>query len=116
MNKFTLILLTGCLLHFSGFSQTQEKLAIAPRENTVKFIRFYPNPATTLINFDFQQGYDRSYSFQIYNFLGKKVYEIKNVSVANQVSLGDFNRGVYIFQLRDKSGKVLESGKFQVSK
>ncbi len=104
------------MTHFSGV-QAQEKGPLASTgENNVKFIKFYPNPATTVINFEFQHGYDRSYSFQIYNFLGKKVYEIKNVSVANQVLLDNFNRGVYIFQLRDKSGKILESGKFQVSK
>lgn len=113
VNKFTLLLLIGCILHFSG-AQAQEKSPM--RDGTVKFIKFYPNPATTLINFEFQQGYDRSYSFEIYNFLGKKVYEIKNVSATNQVLLDNFNRGVYIFQLRDKSGKILEAGKFQVSK
>ena len=28
----------------------------------------------------------------------------------------DFYRGIYIFQLKDKNGKVVDSGKFQVSK
>jgi hypothetical protein len=32
------------------------------------------------------------------------------------VNLSDFIRGVYIFQLRDQNGKVVDSGKFQVSK
>ncbi len=116
VKKFTLLLLIGSLVHFSGV-QAQEKGPLVPtRDGTVKFIKFYPNPATTTINFEFQHGYDRSYSFEIYNFLGKKVYEIKNVSATNQVALDNFNRGVYIFQLRDKFGKILESGKFQVSK
>jgi len=115
VKKFTLFLLLGCAVHFSGWAQAREG-RLASMESTVKFIKFYPNPATTVINFDFQQGYDRSYSFEIYNFFGKKVYEIKNVASANQVSLDNFNRGVYIFQLRDKTGKILESGKFQVSK
>lgn len=117
MKKFTLIVLLGFLMHFSGFSQ--EKLGIVPisaKEFTVKIIKFYPNPATTVINFEFQRGYDKSYNFHIYNLLGKKVLEINNVSQTNQVNLNDFNRGVYIFQLRDKSGKIIESGKFQVSK
>lgn len=113
----TLIFLLGFVLHFSGYSQ--EKFAVVPasaKDFTIKLIKFYPNPATTVINFEFQKGYDRSYNFQIYNFLGKKVLELNNVSVNNQVNLNDFNRGVYIFQLRDKTGRIIESGKFQVSK
>ena len=114
VRNFTLIFLAGCLLHFSGFGQ--EKYFPAPKEPAVKILKFYPNPATTFINFEFQKSYDRYYTLYIYNFLGKKVFEITNVSVANQVNLTDFTRGVYIFQLRDKAGKIIESGKFQVSK
>lgn len=79
-------------------------------------IKFYPNPATSLINFDFQNGYDKNYSFQIFSFLGKKVFELNNVTPKNIVNLNDFYRGIYIFQLRDRNGKVIDSGKFQVSK
>ena len=113
VKKFTFILLIGLALSVSGYSQDR---TIASNQSFIKLIKFYPNPATTIINFEFQKGYDKSLSFQIFNFLGKKVFELKNVSPNNQVNLTDFTRGVYIFQLRDNSGKVLESGKFQVSK
>lgn len=114
VKNFTLIILLGFTMHFSGFGQ--EKFPVVSAKEVVKIIKFYPNPATTTINFEFQRDYDRSYQFQIYSFLGRKVFEITNVSVNNQVNLNDFNRGVYIFQLRDKTGKIIESGKFQVSK
>ena len=94
----------------------QDGVPVSTREPMAKLIRFYPNPATTIINFEFQKGYDKTYSFQIYNLLGRKVYELKNVATNNQVNLTDFTRGVYIFQLRDNIGRVIESGKFQVSK
>jgi len=81
-----------------------------------RIIKFYPNPATSLINFDFQNGYDKNYTFQIFSFLGKKVFELNNVTPKNIVNLNDFYRGIYIFQLRDRNGKVIDSGKFQVSK
>lgn len=79
-------------------------------------IKFYPNPATSIINFDFQKDYDRSYSFQIYSFVGKKVFELNNLAPKTIVNLNDFYRGIYIFQLRDRNGKVVDSGKFQVSR
>lgn len=79
-------------------------------------LKFYPNPATTFINFEFQKKFDRTYNLVIYNFLGKKVVEVSALNTTNQIDLSDFTRGVYIFQLRDKNGRVIESGKFHVSK
>lgn len=114
MKNFTFIIFLGILLHFSGFGQ--EKYIYATKEPEVKILKFYPNPATTFINFDFQKSYDKSYNLVFFNFLGKKVLEISSLSLNNHLSLSDFTRGVYIFQLRDKNGKIIESGKFQVSK
>lgn len=81
-----------------------------------RIIKFYPNPATSIINFDFASGYDKNYNFQIFSFVGKKVFELNNLSPKTIVNLNDFYRGIYIFQLRDRNGKVIDSGKFQVSK
>ena len=81
-----------------------------------KVLRFYPNPAISNINFEFQKTIDRGYTLQIYNFVGKKVSEISSLTQKTNVSLTEFYRGVYIFQLRDKSGRIVESGKFQVAK
>ena len=80
-------------------------------------VRFYPNPATSIITFeDFSKKYDKNYTIQLFNFLGRKVYEFSLADQKNVVSLSDFFRGIYIFQLRDPSGKIVESGKFQVNK
>ena len=80
-------------------------------------VHFYPNPATSIITFDdFSKKYDKSYTIQLFNFLGRKVYEFSLADQKNVVILSDFFRGIYIFQLRDASGKIVESGKFQVNK
>ena len=113
VRNFTLTFLLVFLLHFSGLAQ--ERFAIGAKEALpVKIVKFYPNPATTNITFELPKG--SSYTLQIYNFMGKKVYELKNTATSNFINLSDFNRGVYIFQLRDTNGKIVESGKFQVSK
>lgn len=103
------------LLLVSVQVKSQDRL-VSTSNAPVKIIKFYPNPATSVINFDFQKGYDKSYSFLIFNFLGKKVYEANNLAPKTTVNLNDFYRGIYIFQLRDKNGRVIDSGKFQVSK
>lgn len=82
----------------------------------VKIVRSYPNPATTVVNFEFNRALDKTYSLQIYNFIGKKVADIPVNSERITVSLDSYFRGLYIYQLRDRSGKIVESGKFQVIK
>ena len=84
--------------------------------DAIKTVKYYPNPAVSYINFEFEKNYDNSYSLLIFNFIGKKITELKVTDPKMTVSLTDFYRGVYIFQLRDKQGNIVESGKFQVVK
>ncbi|MBC7720920.1 MAG: T9SS type A sorting domain-containing protein [Pedobacter sp.] len=84
-------------------------------EVMVKIIRFYPNPATSVINFEFE-AVDKSYTFQIYNFLGKKMADEPIANNKLSYNLENYYRGLYIFQVRDKGGNIVESGKFQVVK
>ena len=48
--------------------------------------------------------------------MGKKVYQLVPTTPRINLSLDNFYRGVYIYQLRDKSGKIIDSGRFQVVK
>ncbi len=96
-------------------SQLKSQTSNTSRDLAIRTIKFYPNPAVSQITFDFDQNTDKSYSFQIYNFVGKKVFESPSVSSKTIVNVSDFYRGVYIFQLKDKTGKMIDSGKFQVS-
>jgi hypothetical protein len=110
--KIFYALSTILLLSFTAKSQDRNP----GQEPASPVVKFYPNPATSMITFDFQSGYDKSMNLQIFNFIGKKVQEINNVTPKTTVNLNDFYRGIYIFQLKDKNGKVIDSGKFQVSK
>ena len=84
-------------------------------EGIIKVSRFYPNPATTVIYFEFKNT-DASYTLQIYNFLGKKLISQQVNSSKISISLDNFYRGLYVYQLRDASGNIEESGKFQILK
>jgi hypothetical protein len=85
-------------------------------DDPIKITRFYPNPATTVINFEFPKEVDKTYSIQLYNFMGKKLIDVPVTDSKLTFSLDSFYRGLYIFQLRDKTGNIVESGKFQVVK
>lgn len=85
----------------------------------VKIVKCYPNPAVSFINFELSSSdiTSKNYSLQVYSFTGKKMYEsnISNLKITLTFT-NDFYRGIYVYQLRDKSGRILETGKFQVVK
>ncbi|TAH11323.1 MAG: T9SS C-terminal target domain-containing protein [Sphingobacteriia bacterium] len=80
-----------------------------------KVQKFYPNPATQFINFEFDKTVDKSYTLEIYNFIGRKMSSTVVTEIKMTVYFNDaYYKGLYIFQLRDRSGRIIESGKFQV--
>jgi len=81
-----------------------------------KIIKFYPNPAVSFITFEIAKESNKTYSLQIFNFLGKKVKDVPDISSKTVVNLSDFVRGIYIFQLKEQNGRVTDSGTFQVNK
>lgn len=104
------------LLLSTLFSQAQ-----SPRTNpggeADRIARIYPNPATSYITFDLQGNYKKGLTVQIYNgVLGKKMYETQNIPERFTLNLTDYTRGIYIYHLVDATGKIIESGKFQVSR
>jgi len=99
-----------------GILQSQGQTRTIPADEPIRIVKFYPNPATSFITFDLQKTIDKGCDIQVFNLLGKMVYEQKNIPSRTTVNLNDYNRGVYIYQLRDHDGKILDSGKFQVSK
>ena len=48
--------------------------------------------------------------------MGKKMSEKQSVGEKTILSLTDFSRGTYIYHLTDQGGKIIDTGKFQVSK
>lgn len=114
MKRFLLI--ASIILLTTVSSKAQQTRFSSGADVQATILRFYPNPATTVVNFDFQKSYDKGYSLQVYNFLGQKKYEQVNVPERATINLTEFTRGVYIYQLRDKNNQLVESGKFQVAK
>ena len=88
-----------------------------PFSYSVKLVKCYPNPATSLINFDFSSVSDKNYTLQVYSFTGKKMAE-ESISTSKITITLDNNyyRGIYIYHIKDKAGHLIESGKFQVVK
>ena len=85
--------------------------------DSAKITHFYPNPATSYINFTFDKTVDKNYTLQVYNFIGRKMNDLRINDSKLTINLDDnYFRGLYVYQLRDQSGRIVESGKFQVNK
>ncbi|NCI45715.1 T9SS type A sorting domain-containing protein [Sediminibacterium soli] len=107
----------ACLLVFPLFLNSYVSDNTSPFTDGAKVTHFYPNPATSFINFTFDKSVDKTYSLQVYNFIGRKMTEMKITDGKLTITLDDnYLRGLYIYQLRDASSRIVESGKFQVSK
>lgn len=78
-------------------------------------VKTYPNPATSYIIFEFIKP-EKGLTLQVFSFLGRKMFETPNLQQKVTLDLAEYNRGLYMYQLIDATGKVVKSGKFQVSK
>ena len=81
-----------------------------------RIIKYYPNPAISYITFEVAKEANKSYTLQIFNFLGRKVKDVKDITPKTIVNLSELVRGIYIFQLKDPNGRVTDSGTFQINK
>ena len=83
-----------------------------------KLVQLFPNPASTVVYFTYQGPSNQQHILQIYSFIGKKMTEARiygNTRLMIQLD-ENYYRGIYIYQLRDLDGRMIESGKFQVVK
>lgn len=110
MKSFLLILF---IIFSTVFAQAQTRVSL---QESAMVLRFYPNPARSFVTFDFDRGYDKGFSIQVFNVLGRKMYQGANLNQRTTINLTDFERGMYVYQLFDRTGRMVESKKFQVSK
>lgn len=95
--------------------QAQTTRTIPNTDGTDKIIKLYPNPATSYITFDLQKM-DKGLTVQVYSFIGRRMSETRLSQQRTTLDLSEYNRGLYMYHLLDATGKVLVSGKFQVTK
>lgn len=111
-NLVAIFLLTLACYQASG----QKTSGLSYSGSEKQLVKFYPNPASSYINFEFKAEVSKGASFQVFNFLGRRVHNTSISSNRLALNLTDYMRGVYIFQVLDAQGRILETNKFQVSK
>jgi hypothetical protein len=75
------------------------------------YIKVYPNPVISLMQVDYKLGMQRELTLKIYDMSGREVLEQKKVKSGDQVNMSRLLRGIYQYQLIDKTGKLLMADK-----
>jgi hypothetical protein len=75
-------------------------------------VSIYPNPATNVLNFDWETTTNQQYTLQVTDVLGKIVssQQIAADQSTGQVDISTLTKGVYLYQVIGTSGTV--NGKF----
>lgn len=115
---FLILIILSCTLTLSAQGKYEQvKYTHQAKVKKEKILKVYPVPATTQITFQLRQNNnDNTFQIIVYNFLGKTVNKISGFHDRKTLNLKDYYSGIYIYQLRDKAGRLIESGKFNVVK
>lgn len=108
------IVFLACMIGSAAFGQ-KTTVDMPPMNREEKKVQFFPNPATTFLTFEFRELPKRGSQIQVFSFLGRQVKTIQANAQKVTVNISDLSRGVYVFQVRDPNGRILESNKFQVA-
>ncbi len=74
-------------------------------------INIYPNPVQDNVNISLQQN-SKAALIRIYNICGALVREALIKKGATIISVSELTNGLYLYQIADISGNILETGKF----
>lgn len=77
-------------------------------------MRVFPNPATDVLNISLD--YKKAKEVMIMDLSGKLISTNAMISGDNQISLSGFETGIYLYQIVDTDGAIINTGKFSVSK
>ncbi len=77
-------------------------------------VSVYPNPASEHILFQLDNTNGKY--IEIYDVMGKLVKTVYTRTKNQKVNIKSFTNGIYFYQLVDISGKMVERGRFSVSK
>jgi hypothetical protein len=75
------------------------------------YIKVYPNPVISLMQVDYKLGMQRELTLKVYDMSGREVLEQKKLKSGDQVNMSRLIRGIYQYQLLDKTGKLLMADK-----
>ena len=102
-------------LFFTVLVAGQVKKTVSAEDNP-RMVNVYPNPARSFVRIQYRFSGPAPRNLVIFDFAGKKQFEMIQPGNNVYIDLAEFRRGIYVFQFRDKNGQIIDSGKFHVEK
>ncbi len=94
----------GSLMIRPVFGDTQSSVSeISPEE-----LRIYPNPAGNFIHLDFNKNSEKTYSAEIFNLQGKRVFYRQHIE-QNTLNIQNLQKGIYFIRISDNQSKTYSS-------
>jgi len=95
----------------------QAVMGINDNINAVKAnVDVYPNPASTQVNFKVSGSGINAYGIEVYDITGKKISTNAVKDNMASINTSTYASGLYIYQVYDKSGALMNVGKFSIDK
>jgi hypothetical protein len=88
----------------SGTLSTEQKGILAKNTNLA-----FPNPSSNVINFSNKGSNGIATTLQIFSIDGKKVVEEKHAEEEIKIDVSNFQNGIYLYKLGNKSGKFIKN-------
>ncbi|UTW66935.1 T9SS type A sorting domain-containing protein [bacterium SCSIO 12643] len=88
-----------------------EVIGVPEIAQTIETLKIYPNPSKGILHIEITSGIQKTknntYEFQLYDMLGKRVYQTKLQPYMNTISVSDLPTGVYTYRLGTVRGMVV---------
>ncbi len=100
----------GCF----GTESCDEKLVLTNVDDTYfdPTLKIYPNPGTDIIHIVSEDRRMIDARFSIYNLSGQQIEKYTLSQMQNEINVSGLTSQIYIYQIEDKKGEVIGTGKF----
>ncbi|MEI6595303.1 MAG: T9SS type A sorting domain-containing protein [Bacteroidota bacterium] len=82
--------------------------------NISQSVKVYPNPARDIVNFSIDGSIAKTIT--VLDITGRTIEVIKINTSDTQINIGEYNNGIYLYQIKSETDELIKSGKFNVSK
>ena len=83
--------------------------SVLSTSSSLQTIRVYPNPAVKELKIN--QTQVENMTFTIFNLSGARILTLKHLNAISSVDISAYKRGLYLYELRDDEGVLVERGK-----
>lgn len=99
--KYILYILFSFFISISGIAQ--EKKNNTTKNDGIEGLQIFPNPVTTGRIYISTDQNSNSREIEIYDMLGKKVYEITLYGNNKEVNISNLNSGIYLIKVKENN-------------